>query len=340
MFVDRSPFRSLPAAEIPLHAEMKDPTMSLTISPYTDTARDELLRLWETALPLDAITVDTLESRVLLDENFDPDTFLLAYSEGILVGFVLGVYAKRTHLGDADPDGHRCWITALGVHPASSLDAVGTRLLHEAETRFKSLGKRECRISGYPPGYFTPGIDTRAHAPLLNLLRGHGYEVFHEALSMDAPIVLFTVPERTIEIQNKLRSEGIEIRPYFRTDLVKFMEFLEKTMPSDWVRVERRNLRKISEGGFHAEQIMVVTHNESIIGYCQFEGSHFGPFGVSGAHQGRGIGTVLLARTLERMRHDGHHDAWVMWTDDVAAKVYEKFGFKETRRFALLKKTL
>jgi hypothetical protein len=27
-----------------------------------------------------------------------------------------------------------------------------------------------------------------------------------------------------------------------------------------------------------------------------------------------------------------------MWTDDLAAKVYGKFGFKETRRFALLKK--
>ena len=314
--------------------------MPLSISPYTDAARDELLDLWAAALPLDAITVDTLESRVLLDENFDPQTFLLARSDGDLVGFVLGVHAKRIQLGDADPDGDRCWITALGVHPASQLDTVGPRLMQEVEARFKALGKRECRISSYPPGYFTPGIDARAYGPLLKLLRSHGYVDFHEALSMDAPIVHFTLPERTVDIQNMLRSEGIEIRQYRRTDLVGFMEFLEKTMPSDWVRVERRNLRKISEGGFRAEQIMVVTHNESIIGYCQFEGSHFGPFGVSEAYQGRGIGTVLLGRTLERMRHEGHHDAWVMWTDDVAAKVYGKFGFKETRRFALLKKTL
>jgi len=111
-------------------------------------------------------------------------------------------------------------------------------------------------------------------------------------------------------------------------------------MPSDWVSVERRNLRKIAEGGFHQEQVMVVTKGDDIIGYCQFEGSHFGPFGVSDAFQGRGIGTVLLARTLERMRQEGYHDAWVMWTDDIAAKVYGKFGFKETRRFALLKKNL
>jgi mycothiol synthase len=314
--------------------------MPLKILTYADAARDELLKLWAAALPLDAVTVDTFESRVLLDENFDPETFLLARSDEALVGFVLGIHAKRMHLGDADPDGTRCWITAMGVHPTASLEDVGARLLQEVETRFRRLGKRECRVSSYPPGYFTPGIDKGAYIPLLKLFLLHGYEIFHEALSMDAPIVLFTVPGKTIEIQKKLRSQGIEIRPYQRTDLVKFMEFLEKTMPTDWVRVERRNLRKISEGGFRPEQIMVVTLDGNVIGYCQFEGSHFGPFGVSDEYQGRGIGTVLLARTLERMRHEGHHDAWVMWTDDVAAKVYGKFGFKETRRFALLKKNL
>ncbi|MCX6134980.1 MAG: GNAT family N-acetyltransferase [Ignavibacteriales bacterium] len=314
--------------------------MSFSITPYTDAARDELLKLWATALPLDAITVDTLETRVLLDENFDPETFLLARSNGTLTGFVLGIHAKRMHLGDADPAGDRCWITALGVHPDSDVNEIGGLLLSEVEKKFKALGKKECRVSGYPPGYFTPGIDVRTYKHYLDLFTAHSYEVFHEAISMDAPIVLFTVPEKTVGIEKALNEDGIKVRSYRRGDLVKFMDFLEKTMPSDWVRVERRNLHKIAEGGFHPEQVMVVTKGDEIIGYCQFEGSHFGPFGVSDAYQGKGIGTVLLARTLERMQHEGYHDAWVMWTDDVAAKVYGKFGFKETRRFAMLKKDI
>ncbi len=314
--------------------------MPVSITQYDDAARDELLKLWATALPLDAITVDTLETRVLLDENFDPETFLLARSNGALVGFVLGIYAKRMQLGDADPQGDRCWITALGVRPDANVKEVGELLLSEVEKRFKKLGKKECRASSYPPGYLTPGIDSRAYKQYLELFTSHGYEVFHEALSMDAPIALFTVPEKTMGIERGLNADGIEIRSYRRSDLVRFMTFLEETMPSDWVRVERRNLRKIAEGGFHPEQVMVVCKGDNIIGYCQFEGSHFGPFGVSDAFQGRGIGTVLLARTLERMRQEGYHDAWVLWTDDIAAKVYSKFGFKETRRFALLKKNL
>jgi mycothiol synthase len=314
--------------------------MNLSITPYSDTTREELLSLWSAALPLDAITLDTLETRVLLDENFDPDTFLLARLNGELIGFALGIHAKRMPLGDADPSGDRCWITALGVRPGHDVNTIGTSLLTEAEKRFKVLGKHECRVAGYPPGYFTPGIDMRAYKPLLELFQANGYVVFHEALSMDSSIVLFTVPEKTVEIEKKLKEGGIEIRSYRRNDLVRFMEFLEKTMPSDWVRVERRNLRKIAEGEFHPEQVVIVTKGNDIIGYCQFEGSHFGPFGVSDAYQGRGIGTVLLARTLERMRQEGYHDAWVMWTDDLAAKVYGKFGFKETRRFAMLKKVI
>jgi len=314
--------------------------MPLSLAPYSDSVRDQLLALWAVALPLDAITEETLETRVLLDENFDPQTFLLALSDGDLVGFVLGIHAKRMPLGDADPEGDRCWITALGVDPNHDLKEVGDLLLSEVEKKFRSLGKRECRVSGYPPGYFTPGIDIHAYKGYLDLFATREYEVFHEALSMDAPITLFTVPEKTVELQQKLKADGIDIRFYRRGDLVKFMEFLEKSMPSDWVRVERRNLRNMAEGGFHPEQVMVVTKGDDIIGYCQFEGSHFGPFGVSDAFQGKGIGTVLLARTLERMRQEGYHDAWVMWTDDLAAKVYGKFGFKETRRFALLKKSI
>ena len=313
--------------------------MNYSITPYADADREELLTLWSAALPLDAITVDTLETRVLLDENFDPQSFLLARSNDEPVGFVLGIHAKRMPMGDADPNGDRCWITALGVRPEYDVHEIGTALLKDTEKRFKALGKRECRVAGYPPGYFTPGIDMRAYRPYLELFQANGYEIFHEALSMDSSIVLFTVSEKIAELEQKLKKDGIGIRFYRRDDLVRFMEFLEKSMPSDWVRVERRNLRKIVEGGFHREQVVLASKGDEIIGYCQCEGSHFGPFGVSDAHQGKGIGTVLLARTLERMRQEGYHDAWVMWTDDLAAKVYNKFGFKETRRFAMLKKS-
>jgi len=312
----------------------------MNISSYSEIDRRAVLDLWARVLPLDAVTEDVFETRVLLDENFDPSTFLLAHDGTRLAGFVLGICPRRLSMGDADPDGTRAWVTALGVDPSGVLPEIAGALLDRLEGHFRSLGKCEILFSTYPPGYFTPGIDRDAYRPLLDLLLSRGYAEIKQALSMDAPIVLFQVPESVIALEARLHTEGISVRPYRRTDLVAFLGFLERTMPTDWVRVERANLRNISAGTFSPEYITVVTHAGGIIGYCQFEGSHFGPFGVSDAFQGRGIGTVLLARTLERMRHHGYHDAWVMWTDDKAAKVYRKFGFKETRRFSILRKEL
>ena len=314
--------------------------MSIAISSYADSDREEVLALWASALPLDAISMDRFESRIILDENFDPGTFLLARQDKRLVGFVVGVYAKRMPLGDADPQGTRCWITALGIQPQVSVPDVGGALIEEVEKRFKALGKTECYVSNYPPGYFTPGIDLKAYKPLIELFRSRDYRPFHEALSMDAKIVLLTISEKVRERERVLLDNGIAVRPYRRTDLLKFLDFLEQTMPTDWVRVERRNMRHMADGTFREDQITVAAKGDDIIGYCQFEGSHFGPFGVSEQYQSEGIGTVLLARTLERMKQQGYHDAWVMWTDDIAANVYSKFGFTETRRFVLMKKQL
>ncbi len=314
--------------------------MAITLSEFRDADRQALLALWAAALPLDALTEAALETRVLLDENFAPDTFLLASEGEKLVGFVLGLTARRLPLGDADPDGTRCWITAFGVHPEKDIQVIGPHLLALLEERFRKMGKTDCYVSTYPPGYFTPGIDRAAYPRLLDFLTCNGYMEVKQALSMDAPIVLFQLPAKTREIEQRLLREGIVVRQYRPSDLLAFLRFLEASMPTDWVRVERANLKKLWTGGFSPEQITVVTAGEQIIGYCQFEGSHFGPFGVSETFQGRGIGTVLLGRTLERMRTLGFHDAWVMWTDDVAAKVYAKFGFTQSRRFSILRKSL
>ncbi|MBI2619046.1 MAG: GNAT family N-acetyltransferase [Ignavibacteriales bacterium] len=311
-----------------------------TIISFSDRYRSRVLSLWNDVLPLDALTHDVFESRILLDENFDAETFPLLVKDDRLVGFALGMHPRRMPLGDADPDGDRCWITAFGIDPGFSLAEAGRVLLTELENRFRTLGKKECRISTYPPGYVTPGIDQKAYKPLLDFFLGNGYTKAHEAISMDAAIVRFEVSPKIRGQEKALRDGGIEIRPFQREDLLKFLDFLERSMPTDWVRVQRKNLRALSTGQFKTDQITVVAKGDEIIGYCQFEGSHFGPFGVAEAYQGKGIGTVLLARTLERMRNMGEHVAWVMWTDDQAAKVYQKFGFTETRRFSILTKNL
>src|SRR5690606_5769231 len=113
------------------------------------------------------------------------------------------------------------------------------------------------------------------------------------------------------------------------------------TMPGDWVEAARHRLRETAESVEVFDSILVATDGERIVGYCQFDGEHFGPFGVAESHQGRGIGGVLLAQTLLHMRKRGLHAVFVLWTGERAARgVYGKLGFEITRRFALMRKEI
>jgi mycothiol synthase len=316
--------------------------MGISISPISKDDVSGVITLWNRILPLDAITINTIEGRVLLDENFDPDTFLVAREDGRIVGFVVGTYARRVSLGDHDPKGDRSWITSFGVDPASQRQGTGRKMITSLLETFKRLGKRECLVATYAPGYFVPGIDTREYSGAITFMKRLGFEETDRPLSMDTPLALFKAGPEVDLKEKSLRENGITIRPYMRTDMMGFMKFLEENMPADWVRVSRANLRDMTRGIFPVDQIFlaVTGSEEQVIGYCQFEGAHFGPFGVTEKYQGKGIGTVLLARTLEHMRAKGHHNAYVLWTDDIAAKVYSKFGFKETRRFSVMRKTI
>jgi len=87
--------------------------------------------------------------------------------------------------------------------------------------------------------------------------------------------------------------------------------------------------------------VVVALREGEIVGYCQFRGEHFGPFGVREYCRGRGIGTVVLAKCLRQMQRAGLHNAWVLWTsDETAERVYSKLSFRETRRFSVLRRVL
>jgi GNAT superfamily N-acetyltransferase len=234
----------------------------------------------------------------------------------------------------------RGWITAFAVHPKWRRKGIGTALLERAMQLFSEAKRSEVLISPYTPNYFVPGVDERNYAEGLTFLQRHGFEVIARPISMDANIVLFDY-EPYAEREQKLQEQGIEIRNLQPHEVPSLMAFLKAHMPGDWVRHARDLLLDITKGLGDYDQFVVAWHNGEIVGYCQFEGEHFGPYGVRSDMQGRGIGTVLMAKCLETMRRKGCHNAWVLWTsDETAQKVYSKFGFKETRRFAVLRKRL
>jgi len=306
---------------------------------YRSSDEGKLLDLWNIALPYDQIDRRTFHRKVLLDPNFDPDWLLVAEVDGQVVGFCLCLI-RKVPMEKVGLEPERGWITAFAVHPKWRRKGVGTSLLERALQLFSDANRKEVLISPYTPNYFVPGVDESNYAEGLNFLLRRGFEIINRPISMDANIVLFDYAPY-VEREERLREQGIEVRNLKPNEIPDLMAFLKAHMPGDWVRHARDLLLDITKGLGDYDQFIVAWCKDEIVGYCQFEGEHFGPYGVRSDMQGRGIGTVLMAKCLETMKRKGHHNAWVLWTsDETAQKVYSRFGFKETRRFAILRKRL
>ncbi len=88
----------------------------------------------------------------------------------------------------------------------------------------------------------------------------------------------------------------------------------------------------------------MIAHEEwnSSSASSHHDAERFGPIGVEAqTHRGRGIGQVLMYRTLAAQRSAGYRVAFFLWSDDkTAARMYSAAGFRETRKFAYMKKEL
>ncbi len=88
------------------------------------TDYDDVVAVW-TATGRDVLPRAELEAKL----TRDPELFLVAEAYGDVVAVVMGTY-----------DGRRGWILRLAVHPMHRRQGIASRLVHELENRFGSLG--------------------------------------------------------------------------------------------------------------------------------------------------------------------------------------------------------
>lgn len=301
-----------------------------------------MLRLLRRTLPQEPITEASFVRRALLDPNFDEEGALVARDEtGEIVGFLLALRRRRP-LEDGPPDLDRGWITLFAVAPEARRQGISTRLFDQAERWLHLQGCTAVWISPYAPGYWTPGVDEAAYPEALDFLKARGYVSLLRPLSMDACLTGgWEVPEWVRARVRKLAEGGIVLTGFNACYVPALTGFLKAEFPGDWQRYLRETMLEIAADRRPSEEILLAFEGERLVGFAQSEGERFGPFGVGRAVRGRGVGAILLFEALAGMRARGRHNAWFLWTDDATAdRLYRAAGFRETRRYAVLRKML
>ena len=313
--------------------------MNDTIRPFQSSDLAGVLQVLSASLSADPISETRFTRQVLLDHNFRAAGAPVAVREGRIVGFCLAI-ARQTPLENAPSDVDRGYITLLAVAPEAQRQGVGSQLLEHAEQYLRSQGKSVVMISSYAPGYFIPGVDVNAYGPALDFLKKHGYIEVIRPVSMEASLWDWSIPQWVRERQQKLSGEGTVIEPYHPELTLPLLEFARKEFPGDWVRVVRETAGRILSGD-SPTRLLAAIDNGTIVGFAHHENERFGPIGVAQSQRGRGVGQVLMFATLQAQREAGFRSAWFLWSDDkTAERIYNGAGFKEVRRFALMKKGL
>lgn len=314
---------------------------------YEPGDEQRLVDMWNEILPYDSISMKVFERKVLLDPNFDPDGLRIAVMDEEFVGFCLGITRKYPlYYEGMEPE--KGWITAVGFKRNQVDHEVGHRLVKDALGFFARNGTKEVWVSPYTPNYFVLGIDQDRYPGTVELLEHEGFTKEGEIVSMDLQLWPdYQVPIGVRELEAKLRKEnGIEIK-YLETRYIHpFLCFLKEEFSADWYGHGLEMLQR----GCDKDQIVIATRGNEVVGYCQYwnneeydwhrPGTHFGPFGVKETLRGKGLGSVLLARCLQDMRSRGVHHAFLLGAEEAPQRLYSRFGFKETRKYYIMKKVL
>ncbi len=313
--------------------------MSPTVSPYAPDDLAGVLDVLAQALPADPISEPKFVRQVLLDHNFRADGAAVARHDDRVVGICLSI-VRHVPLENAPMDAERGYVTLMGVLPQYQRQGVGAALLDHAEKYLRAHGRKLLMIAPYSPGYFTCGVDVHAYEGGLNFFKKHGCVEVYRPIAMEVPLWDWSYPEWLAEKRRKLESAGVRVERYRPELTIPVLEFTAREFAGEWVRVYREAMHRILLGDAPA-RVVVAHHDYKVLGVSHHDNERFGPIGVAASERGRGLGHVLMYETLSAQRLAGFRTAWFLWSDDkTAARLYNAVGFREARRFALLKKEL
>lgn len=295
-----------------------------------------VLTVWNRALRRNPMSAGRFVSAILADPDYRPggdSGFFVATDGDEPIGFLRAIirYWPNDRLGLEPADG---WIPYLAVTPERQRRGVGTALLAAGLEFFARHGRQRVWVCGTPtsaPGSIMPGADDEAYPGARRLFARHGFVEDQPAFSMAREVVDFDAAAfRAWAWQTGL---SVRVETLTPARVPALFEFLAASLPGAWNMAARA---KVQSGALH--ELLVAIDGDVVVGYCQWTGEHFGPFGVAPAARQQRVGAKLFTEAVCRIRAADGRTVWFNWADDRARQFYERFGLRVTRRFVVLRR--
>ncbi len=313
--------------------------MNFEIVEYQQSYINDVISLWNKTLSFDLINQERFYNRIVLDDNFKTNYFLLAIEDNCLIGFVFGIKRQIPYL-ERGLESERAWINIIAVDEERQRQGVGTALVNEVEKRFIEDGVKEITLCAYSPNYLTPGIDKRYHKGI-HFFEKLGYLNTGDAVSMKCDLWNYVMSHQTRQKIDHLKDEGIVIKPFTKEYTIKLLHFLDVNFGAGW---KRNALMAMQNDESHDTIFISVDKDDNILGFVmrKIDGNdaRFGPIGVLESIRSKGLGGLLLETMMEDLKKREIYEMYFLWTHGAAMRFYERHGFDVFRGYDLYRKGL
>ncbi len=297
-----------------------------------------VLGVWNRTMKRDPIDAMRFARFILADPDYRPGPdsgFFVALRGTEPVGFCRAVVRRwpDDRPGAERDDG---WIPVLAVDPGCRRAGVGAALLDTALDYFRRHQRKRIWVCGTPlsaPGALTPGIDDDAYPGVRELFARFGFVLDRTVYAMARDLIDFDA--EAARAAAWAGGPAVDIDPVTPELVQDLRGYLAEAWPGGWNAAAREKLQR---GELH--EMLIARRQGPIVGYCQWVGEHFGPFGVSEADRNQQIGAKLFVEALRRIREAGGRYVSMDWADDQSRRFFERFGLSVIRRFSVMRKDM
>ena len=273
---------------------------------YDESILPGLAELAQRAFPLHEISIRSLRRVTLEDPNFVPEDMLIARGEKGLLGAVLGANYRRSPGGKAgDKTAYLKMICTSPFEPA-----LMHSLLGKMEDRLRDEGSTKLIYSNFASWHLLPGVDLR-YENLLDFLISEGFVKSSECVDYVIDLSAFRVPRRIRRTEEDLAADGTIIRLARPEEKESVRDWVLKKSGLNWSYEVARAIGPAGSG------VWVAEDETGIVGfsvYGSLENHWFGPIAVDEKKRKKGLGSVMLFKTLESMKNLGIPRAVIPWT--------------------------
>jgi len=303
----------------------------MIISSFSSSDDVEVIDLWNSTLKCDTVDENNFYKRVICDENFNPELFLLAKEDEQLLGFIYGIAVSGQE---------KAWISTMAVHSDKQRRGIGNALLRCLEEKFLKHGVKQITLGANPDNFFFPGVDMNAYDSGVKFFTSGGYSEFGTCVSMDMSLRDYQVKSRYLEKKSNLEANGYTFKFFSWQDSIALFDFMNEHFPH-WLSVARTCL---SQNQPKNTLIIAKNPKQEVVGFVLrgIDGTseRFGPFGVSPTEQGTGVGGVLFHEMMQSMVKNRIFYTYFLWTGGRNIDIYGKWGMKVYREYFMMKKEL